>query len=304
MVLEPRNVIRSVIGMRSQSAPHGHNRASSKQLGGRFAKRNALRFVLRFVGPRETQRPGPILRIGGPRSYASLRSFPRRASLRQLVTVASEKVISVVGLQLVLTWLGVQLLRLWDPDNVDGWEPAAKVRVRQNVSVGGRPIPSLSRDELVEIRRAARPPDVVFFVPGIPAAQGNKQAFRNKFSGKVALVERTAGNPHWRQDVRDAFDRTRQPGQEPLSGPLEVSLRFVFQRPKSHFNSRGELKPTAPLYMTSRPDSDKLQRALLDAIQVPTGGSVINDDALVAQIAATKEYGERPGCFVAVRRLG
>jgi Holliday junction resolvase RusA-like endonuclease len=198
---------------------------------------------------------------------------------------------------LALLWL-VGLLRLWDRDDTDSWEAIARGTAEayvDNARVRG--------EQMEADWRAATAVDVAFFVPGIPAAQGNKQAFRNKYSGKVAIVERTAGNPHWRQDVRDAFDQVRRPGQEPLTGPLGVSLRFIFSRPKSHYNSKGEWKPTAPKFMTSRPDVDKLQRALLDAIQVPTGGSVIAEDALVAAISATKEYGERPGVFVEVRRL-
>lgn len=81
-----------------------------------------------------------------------------------------------------------------------------------------------------------------------------------------------------------------------LEGPLVVTCRFVFPRPKSHRRANGELRESAPWRHSSRPDVDKLVRAVLDGIT----GVVLADDAQVAELRATKEYGDEPGAEVMV----
>ena len=78
-----------------------------------------------------------------------------------------------------------------------------------------------------------------------------------------------------------------------------MELAFTFIRPRWHYGRRG-LRPSAPLGHAVRPDLDKLARAVLDAL---VGAGVIRDDAQVAELHATKGYGERPGLAVALRSL-
>lgn len=157
---------------------------------------------------------------------------------------------------------------------------------------------------------------IAFTVRGIPAPQGSKRAFRNRHSGRVALVESSKRVASWRSDVRDAaLDAmrivvgARQGGDsgigvemDPLAVPVVVGLAFRFPRPKGHYGSgrnATSLKPSAPLHPAGKPDLDKLARAILDAIT----SIVIADDALVVLLVTTKTYAdhEPPGVTVVVR---
>ena len=73
------------------------------------------------------------------------------------------------------------------------------------------------------------------------------------------------------------------------NGAVKVSMKFFFDRPKSHFgtgkNAR-TTKPGAPQWHTSKPDIDKLERCVLDAMT----GIVFKDDSQVWSSAKVKLY--------------
>jgi len=108
----------------------------------------------------------------------------------------------------------------------------------------------------------------------------------------------------WRDSITYAAREARGPdssGYEQCA--VAVNLVFWFPRPKSHYRANGGLKETAPGMKASRPDIDKLSRAVLDAI---TASGVWRDDAQVAELHTTKRYayvGEDPGLAVAIRGL-
>ena len=88
----------------------------------------------------------------------------------------------------------------------------------------------------------------------------------------------------------------------PLDGPLRLRAVFVFPRPATHFGTgrnAGRLKPSAPVYCRTRPDVDKLLRAIGDAIT----GVVFRDDARVVDVAAEKHYGAPPCAHIEVEEL-
>lgn len=58
----------------------------------------------------------------------------------------------------------------------------------------------------------------------------------------------------------------KQAGEPPWSGPIDLELQFRVIRPKGHFNSKGVLKPSSPLFPISRPDVGKLARSTQDAL--------------------------------------
>lgn len=126
-----------------------------------------------------------------------------------------------------------------------------------------------------------------FFVYGEPRPQGSKTPLPTK-GGKVVMVEggndlARERNRNWRQDVAHAA-RLAHGNQPPMDGPLRVTLRFVFPRPKS---AKRDAR-----WKDTRPDIDKLERAVLDALKV---GGVIVDDARVAQVSKSKELADRDG---------
>lgn len=68
---------------------------------------------------------------------------------------------------------------------------------------------------------------------------------------------------------------------QPLSGPIRVSLDFVFARPK---------RPKHPTHHIVRPDLDNTSKMILDS----ANGILFEDDAQVCQLAARKFYAEGP----------
>src|SRR5579884_2129346 len=114
---------------------------------------------------------------------------------------------------------------------------------------------------------------ICFEVPGEPVPQGSGRPIRAG-NGRTYVIADSGRLRPWREAV-------------------------TFIRPRWHYGRRG-LRPSAPLGHAVRPDLDKLARAVLDAL---VGAGVIRDDAQVAELHATKGYGERPGLAVALRSL-
>jgi crossover junction endodeoxyribonuclease RusA len=96
----------------------------------------------------------------------------------------------------------------------------------------------------------------------------------------------------WRATVAAAALEAMH-GHPPLAGPLELHAVFVFARPATHWGTgrnAGTLKASAPAYCWTRPDLDKLLRAIGDAMT----GIVYRDDARVVIVRAEKHYGDGP----------
>lgn len=128
-------------------------------------------------------------------------------------------------------------------------------------------------------------------VYGVPKPQGSKRAFVVK--GRPVVTE-SAGQPlkDWRATVaQHCGERAAQLGWRPLDGPVGVRLLFRMPKPKS--------TPKWRRYPTTKPDIDKLTRAVLDAIT----GSLITDDARVAQLVVGEQFAERTGCVIEIRDL-
>lgn len=132
---------------------------------------------------------------------------------------------------------------------------------------------------------------VVFRADGKPEPQGSKNAFVVK--GRAVIVDK---NPKplkaWRRVVSDAaIDAMVAAGDsDPLIGPVQVSLVFFIERPKS-------VKRAHP---SVRPDIDKLARAVLDGL---TTAGVYSDDSQVVELTASKVYGTPGGVAVQVSPL-
>jgi Holliday junction resolvase RusA-like endonuclease len=143
---------------------------------------------------------------------------------------------------------------------------------------------------------------ISFFVPGLPAPGGSKRAFIPK--GWTRAVVTDAGGKKtrdWRAAVALAAyaEMQRQEKTELFDGALHLSITFEMPRPKGHYNSKGALKPKAPVFVTSRPDSSKLVRSTEDALT----GVCWHDDAQVAVQAISRVYGEQSGAHIKVETL-
>lgn len=134
-----------------------------------------------------------------------------------------------------------------------------------------------------------------FAVAGVPRPQGSARAY--VVAGRAVVTSDNRRLADWRTAL--AWEaRAAWAGRAALTGPVRVSLEFRLPRPKGHGGAGGSLRPGAPLRPTTRPDLDKLARAVLDAL---TEAGVVADDALVTDLAAAKAYADGPlGAGVAV----
>jgi crossover junction endodeoxyribonuclease RusA len=124
------------------------------------------------------------------------------------------------------------------------------------------------------------------FVRGIPAPQGSKRAFVQK--GRAIVVD---DNPKTLKDWRAAVASVLQNqwAGPPIDGAVSVELYFSLLRPKS--------APKSRIWHTTRPDVDKLARALLDAMT----GIVFRDDSQVTDLVVQKRYWQESGVRVIVQ---
>jgi Holliday junction resolvase RusA-like endonuclease len=114
----------------------------------------------------------------------------------------------------------------------------------------------------------------------------------------IQMVESAGQLKPWRQTVSLVASQAMF-GSPPLKGPVSINIQFRFARPKGHFGTgrnEGTVKASAPFVPTGKPDLDKLQRAVFDALT----HIVWLDDAQVVEVKAYKIYAENPGILVLV----
>lgn len=102
----------------------------------------------------------------------------------------------------------------------------------------------------------------------------------------------------WKLLVRNAAMRPwDRMGRHVFDGPVSVGLYVFMPRPKTHSNSKGALKPSAPRWHTNKPDIDNLEKSVFDAL---TNMGVWTDDSQVCQVSKAKVYGARPGALIII----
>lgn len=134
-------------------------------------------------------------------------------------------------------------------------------------------------------------PIVSFLVEGTPVPQGSKAARVVFVAGKPRAVLYNDNDKvlkPWRKKVTEVAKLAAAAITEPLVDmPIVVVIEFRFVRPKS-------VKREFP---TVKPDTDKLERSILDAL---TDAHVWDDDSRVVVLKGSKVYAESAGAFVQV----
>lgn len=118
--------------------------------------------------------------------------------------------------------------------------------------------------------------ELLFRVDGVPVPQGSKVGFVR--GGRAVLVEANKKLPTWRSEVaRTATIAMLDANQvAPFVGPVKVHLTFFMPRPA---------KPKWDQYPASKPDLDKLIRAVFDSL---THAGVWHDDSQAVHVVAQK----------------
>lgn len=132
-----------------------------------------------------------------------------------------------------------------------------------------------------------------FLVVGEPVPQGSKVAKLipapgTKFGVRPVLYDdNDKVLKPWRKAVTVAARSAMGTREQLVDVPIAVVIEFRMSRPKS-------VKREFP---TVKPDTDKLERAILDAL---TDARVWNDDSRVVVLKGSKVYAETAGAFVQV----
>jgi Holliday junction resolvase RusA-like endonuclease len=114
---------------------------------------------------------------------------------------------------------------------------------------------------------------VTFHVPGIP--QGKQ---RPRFSPKSGGVYTPTKTVTAENNVAWAFQQTGYPRVD--TGPVFLDVVVVLDRPRSHFNTKGDL---------NKPDADNVQKLLMDSLN----GVAYRDDAQVVYATVYRRWAQR-----------
>lgn len=90
--------------------------------------------------------------------------------------------------------------------------------------------------------------------------------------------------------------------EQPIDEPISLTILFYLTRPKGHYGTgknAGQLKASAPLWASKRPDLDNLTKFVLDALN----GVFWRDDAVVCSLSVWKRYDSKPRTAVVVETL-
>ncbi|MDE2106533.1 MAG: RusA family crossover junction endodeoxyribonuclease [Patescibacteria group bacterium] len=146
-------------------------------------------------------------------------------------------------------------------------------------------------------------PMIQIFVNGLPKGQPRPRAFAVR--GMVRMYD--AGTAEgWKAAIADEWRRS-VPAAPKIMQPVSLTLVFNMPRVKSHFNSKGNLKESAPKAYPKKPDADNLAKAVMDCM---TQLGVWQDDDQVVILKVVKRYSEgntiqtmRPGCEITLMDL-
>lgn len=120
---------------------------------------------------------------------------------------------------------------------------------------------------------------------GVPAPQGSKSPFGGESNPNTKPWRATVA-----ADVAAVWD-----GRPLIDEPVEVDALFVFPRPKAHYRTgknAGILRDDAPAWVMTKPDSDKLARAIGDSLT----GVILRDDSRIVHWTLRKVYGSPARC--------
>lgn len=132
---------------------------------------------------------------------------------------------------------------------------------------------------------------VGFWAFGVPIPQGSKRIGRNPATKRpILLDDNDKVLKPWRDAVTYAA-RDGARGVEKFDCPVRVDLTFYMLRPAGHYKKDGTLRASAPKWPAVKPDIDKLERAVFDAI---TAAGVWADDSRAVVVVKSKQYADYP----------
>jgi Holliday junction resolvase RusA-like endonuclease len=127
-------------------------------------------------------------------------------------------------------------------------------------------------------------------VEGLPKPQGSKIAGVTKDGRPFMRESGTPAHKAWRKAVHDACIIAMPIWKwETATVPVHVEMHFVFERPPSHYTSKGDLSAAGRHMKTPRVDLDKLERCVNDSLE---SSGVLDNDKLIRKHDTGKYYRE------------
>lgn len=126
---------------------------------------------------------------------------------------------------------------------------------------------------------------LVVVVHHLPAPQGSK--IRTNYGVRD---DNPATKPFRDIVTAEALTARKTAGWEPRPGPVVVDVVFTMPRPRGHYGTgrnATKVKASAPSHPATKPDSDKLGRAVLDGLD---DAGVYLDDGQVFDLHIVKAY--------------
>ena len=161
--------------------------------------------------------------------------------------------------------------------------------------VSGLPKPQGSKIAIVY-----PPKDLVSTLYKIAKSNSPRKAFYANVNAGLIDQQSKALN-EWRDEVKKEAIKAYG-ANAPIDEAVCVTATFLMPRPKNHYRTgvhAGTVKDSAPHFQITRPDVDKLERAIYDAIT----GVVFADDSQVVRSLSIKDYArhrEHVGCRIHV----
>lgn len=132
---------------------------------------------------------------------------------------------------------------------------------------------------------------IYFVVKGIPIGQGSMKAFPRKGGRGVIVTHNSSKLKPWREQISWAAKEAMKTFKVSLierPTPVKVLANFYFVRPK-----KGQE------WKSTKPDIDKLERAIFDAMT----GIVYRDDSQIAFVQAAKFWAKSDWVSVSVEAM-
>lgn len=122
---------------------------------------------------------------------------------------------------------------------------------------------------------------ITFMVAGEPQPQGSTRAF--VVAGKAVTTSANVRLSPWRGNVTLAAVRAGRGMPLPFTGAISVECQFAIRRPRT----------VTRLWPSTRPDLDKLQRAVGDSL---VDAGILLDDGQIVVWHPSKLYVDDPTC--------
>ena len=143
-----------------------------------------------------------------------------------------------------------------------------------------------------------------FDVPGVPVGKGRARSSSRIVLGengkqKIATRHHTPAKTANYEQAVALLARAAMRSREPLQGAIQATLHVGMPIPASWSQKKRNAAVMGEVWPTTKPDSDNVAKAVLDACN----GIVFGDDSQVVKLVVVKQYAMEPGVSVQIEAV-